>query len=146
MTLCAEQEEPSLVVNNSTHEPQALTAEVSSSYSPLAHAAGAQAAALQGWRQFESVAGTKGFITLSDMASLPMQHPFEDVDDVLHTAGFIGASSKSAGRSGGAAEESAESSRRRQRAVAQHVFWIMDRDRDGKVRFEDVKPYLLNPA
>ncbi|KPA86348.1 unspecified product [Leptomonas pyrrhocoris] len=135
--LCAEEEGPGLVAAR----PQpyhAMNAEPDSSDSLSLPSEAGKAATLQCWRQFESVAGAKGYITLEDVRSISMQHPFQDVRAVLEEPTL----SASVVKRGSSATKDAELSRR-QKALAQHVLWIMDRDHDGKVCFDDVKPYLL---
>jgi hypothetical protein len=90
---------------------------------------------LQCWRQFESVAGPKGYLTLQDMCTIPTQHPFQDAHAVMETPTLTAGATVQR-------RSSTEEFARRQAALVQHVFWIIDSDHDGKVRFHDVAPYL----
>ena len=96
-------------------------------------------AQLQCWRLFESVAGSKGYVTLDDMCSVSLQHPFQDVRAVLEGPALLAESiphqHMPKDRSFGTSS--------RQEALVRHVFWIVDRDHDGKARFDDVQAYLL---
>ncbi|KAG5492192.1 hypothetical protein GH5_01102 [Leishmania sp. Ghana 2012 LV757] len=94
-----------------------------------------KAAELQWWRQFHSVAGPKGFIDADDLLGINLQSPFSDVQEVLAPP-----SSMSTCDSAVTAQRKKPVSR--QAPLVQHVFWMLDRDHDGSVRFDDVRPFL----
>ncbi|CAJ1036692.1 hypothetical protein Q4I30_007533 [Leishmania utingensis] len=96
---------------------------------------GKKVAQLQWWLKFQSVAGAKGFIAASDLLGIDLQGPFTDVPEVLAAQ-----CSTRAGDSLTAAQRKLPASR--QAPLVQHVFWMLDRDHDGSVRFDDVRPYL----
>ncbi|CAJ1993129.1 hypothetical protein LDHU3_35.4200:CDS1 [Leishmania donovani] len=129
VTLCAEEEGDGFV----TEQPQGdAAASVTATASCVD---GRKVAQLQWWRQFQSVAGPKGFIAADDLLGIHLQGPFADVQEVLAvhspmcTSDFSTASPRNTSGS-------------RQAPLVQHIFWILDRDHDGSVRFEDVQPYL----
>ncbi|TPP44583.1 hypothetical protein CGC21_7080 [Leishmania donovani] len=129
VTLCAEEEGDGFV----TEQPQGdAAASVTATASCVD---GRKVAQLQWWRQFQSVAGPKGFIAADDLLGIHFQGPFADVQEVLAvhspmcTSDFSTASPRNTPGS-------------RQAPLVQHIFWILDRDHDGSVRFEDVQPYL----
>lgn len=129
VTLCAEEEGDGFVTEQSQGDAVAGVAAAASSVD------GKRAAQLQWWRQFQSVAGSKGFIAADDLLGIHLQGPFADVQEVLAahspmcTSDILTASPPKPSGS-------------RKAPLVQHIFWILDRDHDGSVRFEDVQPYL----
>ncbi|KAG5467443.1 hypothetical protein CUR178_01086 [Leishmania enriettii] len=94
-----------------------------------------KAAELQWWRQFHSVAGSKGFIGADDLLGISLQSPFSDVQELL-------AAPSSMSTCDSAATAQRKKTASRQASLVQHVFWMLDRDHDGSVRFDDVRPFL----
>ncbi|KAG5492736.1 hypothetical protein JKF63_01316 [Porcisia hertigi] len=94
-----------------------------------------KAAQLQWWRQFQCVAGAKGFMTADDLRGIDLEGPFTEVQEVLAAQSTMRASDSLI-----AAQRKPTASR--QASLVQHIFWVLDRDHDGAVRFDDVRPYL----
>ncbi|KPI86086.1 hypothetical protein ABL78_4847 [Leptomonas seymouri] len=136
--LCAEEEGPGLVVARpQQHHNAGDGLDINDALALVSDAN--KGAKLQCWRLFESVAGAKGYITPEDLCSVPMQHPFQEICAVLEVPTL----STSTAENRNTAKKDSELCRR-QKALAQNVFWVMDSDHDGKVCFDDAKPYLLD--
>ncbi|KAG5466897.1 hypothetical protein LSCM1_01074 [Leishmania martiniquensis] len=129
VTLCADEEGEGFV----TEQLQGNTAADAAATASFVE--GKKAAQLQWWRQFQSVAGSKGFITAADLHGIGLQSPFSDVQEVLEGPPFMRTCDSAA-----AAQPKSPVSR--QVPLVQHIFWMLDSDHDGNVCFDDVRPFL----
>ncbi|GET92833.1 unspecified product [Leishmania tarentolae] len=129
VTLCAEEEGDGFVTEQ--RQGDAASDAAAAAFSVDCKSA----VQLQWWRQFQSVAGPKGFMTADDLCGIHLEGPFADVQEVLAAQSPVCASNCST-----ASQQ--KLSRTRQVPLVQHIFWILDRDHDGSVCFEDVQPYL----
>ncbi|KAG5491198.1 hypothetical protein JIQ42_01095 [Leishmania sp. Namibia] len=129
VTLCAEEEGEGFV----TEQPQGDAAGGVTATAVSVECK--KATELQWWRQFHSVAGSKGFIDADDLLGISLQSPFSDVQEVL-------APPSSMSMCDSAATAQRKKTVSRQAPLVQHVFWMLDRDHDGSVRFDDVRPFL----
>ncbi|KAK7201286.1 hypothetical protein NESM_000190500 [Novymonas esmeraldas] len=125
VVLCAEAEGDGFVLDAQTLED----GDVGITAAPSHRARSTSAALAHRWALFDSVAGAKGYISAADLSNVRLQGPFADVQETLAKA-----------VSTAAAPQRQEP--HHTPPLLQHVFWMLDTDHDGRVRFDDVRPYL----
>lgn len=90
------------------------------------------------WPLFESMAGPKGYITWEDIIAHNCETPFQCVAQMVPPRDL---NFRSASITGASVAEPVTRPGWRA-ALLQHIFWVLDGDRDGRIRFEDVKKFF----